>query len=224
MRQERLLTLFRSLSDAYGRQGWWPAEGPLEVVVGAILTQRTSWTNAERAILGLRNEGLLSLREMHVASAETIARAIRPAGCYNVKAAKLKAFSHWMFAHHRGDLSLFLGLPQEDLRCDLLAIYGIGPETADAIILYAAGKPSFVVDAYTRRLFERLGLLSGDESYNAVRLAFMRALPRDVSLFSEFHALIVRHGKVHCRPTAKCEGCPLDALCPCPAEHGESPR
>ena len=194
------------------------------MIVGAILTQRTTWTNAERAILALRDAGLLSLSKMRDASEQAIVQAIRPAGCYNMKAAKLKAFNEWVFAHHRGDLALFLGLPQEDLRQELLAIHGLGPETADAIVLYAAGKPSFVVDAYTRRLLERLGLLSGKESYDAVRLAFMGALPRDVSLFSEFHALIVRHGKVHCRPTAKCDGCPLHSLCPYPAGGGESPR
>jgi len=213
MTREQLLTVFRLLYDAYGPQSWWPGNGVLEVIVGAILTQRTSWTNAERALDLLRRAGLLSLARLRDAAPESIRRAVRPAGCYREKTEKLRRFAKAVEERAGGDLAAFLGLPMDRLRMELLSIRGIGPETADAILLYAAEKPSFVVDAYTRRLFERLGCLEGGESYDGIRDAFMRALEPDVALFNEFHALVVRHGKSHCRVVPSCSGCPVGALC-----------
>ncbi|MFC2077473.1 endonuclease III domain-containing protein [Candidatus Bipolaricaulota bacterium] len=214
MNRERLLEIFQRLHDAYGPQEWWPADDPLEVIVGGILTQRTTWTNAERAIAQLRSARLLSVAALHDASSECISHAIRPSGCYRAKAKKLKAFAAWIVDRHGGSLGRALDLPTAELRRELLAIYGIGLETADAILLYAAARPSFVVDAYTRRLFERLGWLSGGEAYEEIRCDLMDALPVDVPLFNEFHALFVRHAKAHCRAASDCDGCPLAEICP----------
>ena len=222
MKQQELLDLYNRLATAYGPQDWWPADGPLEVIVGAILTQRTTWVNAERAIGRLRDAHLLSLRRIDRARLDVVADAIRPAGCYHAKARKLKALATWVRDRHKGDLARFLGLSRQMLRSELLRIYGIGPETADAILVFAAGKPSFIVDAYTRRLFGRLGCLEGGESYDAVRERFAGALPEDAALLGEFHALIVCHGKTRCRPRPICAGCPLlsDCLLPVQAEGG----
>jgi len=214
MRRERLLEIFQRLHDAYGPQAWWPADDPLEVIVGAILTQRTTWTNAERAIARMRDTKMLSVAALHDATERTISRAIRPSGCYREKAKKLKAFAAWIVDRHGGTLGRALDLPTAELRRELLEIHGIGPETADAILLYAAARPSFVVDAYTRRLFERLGWLAGGEAYEEIRCDLMDALPVDVPLFNEFHALLVRHAKAHCRATPNCHGCPLAEICP----------
>jgi endonuclease-3 related protein len=214
MDKERLLTIFDCLLGAYGPQRWWPADGPLEVIVGAILTQRTSWQNAARALVALREAGLTSTIGALVSVPESrLHEAVRPSGCYRAKSKKLKAFATTVAERHRGDLSALLRLPLEPLREELLAIHGIGPETADAILVYAAGHPSFVVDAYTRRLFERLGSLSGGESYGDVQALFS-PLPPDADLFGEFHALIVQHGKTHCRVCPSCGGCPLAEMCP----------
>jgi len=214
MTEEELRRIFGSLHDAYGSQAWWPAESAFEVVVGAILTQRTTWTNASRAIEGLRFADLWSFSTIHRASEDALGDAIRPAGCYRQKAKSLRAFADAIVDRTDGDLAAFLSLPTKTLRRELLAIRGVGPETADAILLYAAGRPSFVVDAYTRSLFERLGMLDGRESYDVVRDRFMAALPLDAALYNEFHALIVRHGKTHCRAVPRCEGCPLREDCP----------
>ena len=214
MTEVELRRIFRSLRDAYGPQAWWPAESAFEVVVGAILTQRTTWTNANRAIDGLRSADLWSFPAIRSASEDALADAIRSAGCYRQKTATLRAFADAIVGRAGGDLAAFLALPTKALRRELLAIRGVGPETADAILLYAAGRPSFVVDAYTRRLFERLGTLDGREKYAAVRDRLMAALPPDLALYNEFHALIVRHGKTHCRAAPRCEGCPLWEGCP----------
>ena len=214
MNQDVVCKVYRMLYAAYGPQGWWPGEGALEIVAGAILTQRTAWQNAERALENLDRADLLSISALGHAPVEQVAETIRPSGCYREKAKKLASFAVAVERRTGGDLAAFLDRPSDRLRQELLSIHGIGPETADAILLYAAKHPTFVVDAYTRRLFERLGYLRGDESYEAIRGDFAAALPPDVDTLGEYHALIVRHGKTHCRKRPVCDGCRLVSVCP----------
>ncbi|MCK5585719.1 hypothetical protein KAJ02_06570 [Candidatus Bipolaricaulota bacterium] len=205
-------SLYDVLLHAYGPQNWWPGrENPFEVVVGAILTQRTTWTKASRSVDALQQVGALTpgaIRGMERADLEGL---IRPAGFYRAKAATLRAFCEWV--ERAGGLSQSLSMPTSALRSALLSIRGIGDETADAILVYAAGKPSFVVDAYTRRVLERLGWISRSESYAEIQAAFTAALPRDVAVYAELHALIIHHGKTHCRARPQCESCPLREPC-----------
>jgi endonuclease-3 related protein len=211
--RERLLEIYELLFRSYGPRHWWPAETPFEVCVGAILTQNTSWRNVEKAIANLKGTGLLSPQALRDVPVERLAEVIRPAGFFNLKAKRLKAFIGWLFASHAGSLERLFAGEWPMLREELLAVPGIGPETCDAILLYAGGKPSFVVDAYTRRLFAGLGLIPEDAGYEDVRALFMENLPLDPALFNEYHALIVEHGKEHCRKRPRCAGCSLHVLC-----------
>ena len=209
-----LLKLYQDLLRAHGHQDWWPGrEDPFEVIVGAILTQRTTWTNAAGVIDALRAAKMLAPEAIRQAESRELEVLIRPAGFYRAKTAKLRAFCTMLWTEYAGDLSRLLALPLEDLRSVLLSVHGIGDETADAILVYAAGKPSFVIDAYTRRLLTRLGWIEGRESYQRLRKAFTQALPTDVGTFAEYHALIVRHGKTHCRSRPRCNTCPLADRC-----------
>jgi len=214
MEEGYLIGLYERLIAAYGPQGWWPADGPFEMIVGAILTQATSWENAKAAIEALKGAGLLPLQGMRGAPLDRIASLIRPAVYYNQKARKLKAFIDFLARRYGGDLDRLLEEPLPALREELLSIPGIGPETADSIILYAAKKPSFVVDAYTKRLLTRLRLIDPSAGYDEIRSLFTSALPADAELFGEYHALIVRHCKEHCRAQPICAGCPLASICP----------
>jgi len=214
MESVKLYDLYQRLLAAYGPQGWWPADGPLEMIVGAILTQATAWGNAEAAIANLEGAGLLSLEGLRDAPIDRVASLIRPAVYYNQKARRLKGFCDLVAERYGGDLARLLAAPLPDLREELLSIGGIGPETADSIILYAAKKPSFVVDAYTKRLLARLLLIGPEVGYDEIRELFLSSLPPDVELYGEYHALIVRHCKEHCRARPRCEGCPLGAICP----------
>lgn len=199
----------------FGAQHWWPGDGAFEVIVGAILTQNTAWTNVEKAIANLNRARLLNPRRMHRATKARLAQLVRPSGYFNLKAAKLKAFTRYLFAEHRGSLAHLFRLDTARLRAELLAVYGIGPETADSIILYAARQPIFVVDAYTRRICARLGLSRDDASYEELQRLFMDALPPDEPLFNEYHALLVALGKNYCTKRApRCSACPLRAVCP----------
>lgn len=210
----RLLDIYDRLLAAYGPQGWWPADSPFEVIVGAILTQNTAWTNVEKAIAHLRAAGALTPAGLLALTTDEIARLIRPAGYFNTKARKLRAFGEFLAREHAGDLDRLFALDTAALRATLLGIYGIGPETADSILLYAAGRPVFVVDAYTRRVFSRLGLVSDTVAYHDLQALFSGHLPPDVALFNEYHALIVRHGKGRCtRRRPGCVSCPLDTTC-----------
>ena len=214
MDSKQAIDLYHRLLDAYGPQGWWPGnDDPLSIIAGAILVQRAAWTNAKRALDALREARLLTIAALTHTPQETIAHAVRPAVFYNAKAAKLKAFARHVTETHEGDLGRWLSAPTDPLRTELLSIHGIGPETADVILLYAAGRRSFVVDAYTRRLLARLGWPEGAFGYERMRKAFMAALPADVSLFNEFHALIVEHGKAFCRATPRCTACSLRPDC-----------
>ena len=197
----------------YGRQSWWPADTPFEVMVGAVLTQATSWTNVERAIARLKEEGALSPDAMRAMDAETLARLIYSSGFYNAKSIRLKALVQYMGDEYGDDIEAMRAEDGVKLRGELLAVKGIGEETADAILLYALGKPSFVIDAYTRRLFSRLGITPDSEGYSAYQQMFSDNLARDTALFSEYHALIVQHCKEACRKTPICEGCCLRDVC-----------
>lgn len=209
-----LLAIFRALEIRFGAQQWWPAETPFEVIIGAILTQNTAWTNVEKAIANLKAANVLAPAALCRLSPTELEQLIRPAGFFRQKAARLRHVTTILVEHYGGDVERFCGGPLDEARNRLLALPGIGPETADSVLLYAAHRPSFVVDAYTRRIFARLGMLDGNESYEAIRARFMSELPRDVSLFNEYHALIVTLAKVHCRKRQPvCPSCPLVADC-----------
>ncbi|MEO0082709.1 MAG: endonuclease III domain-containing protein [candidate division WOR-3 bacterium] len=202
-----LALIFRRLYRAYGPQHWWPAETPLEVIVGAVLTQNTAWKNVERAIANLKHHRLLSLERLARTPPVKLATIIRPAGFYNIKAQRLHSVVRWL--RTRGGLTALGRIPTPELRGMLLRCHGIGPETADSILLYALGRPVFVVDAYTRRVLNRYGLTAGNETYDQVQALFHKALPRRARLFNEYHALLVRLAKERCRAIPTCVGCPL---------------
>lgn len=211
---EKLIELYRALFECYGPQHWWPAEEPFEVVVGAILTQSAAWGNVEKAITNLKAAGVMSPEGLQRLSRERLAQLIYPTGYYNAKAIKLKAFVARLWEAYDGQLSRFFALDRDSLRRELLSIHGVGEETADSIILYAARKPIFVIDAYTRRIMARLGLASINESYGNLQRLFMANLPADEGVFNEYHALFVRHGKQTCRREPCCYECCLSQRCP----------
>jgi endonuclease-3 related protein len=201
--------IFDRLFEAFGPQRWWPAETPLEIIVGAILTQNTSWRNVERAIGNLRAAGAMSWTKLRDLPEPELATLIQPSGSFRIKAKRLKAFVNVLWTEHGGMLeSLFAG-PLNEARLRLLAIHGIGPETADAILLYAAGRASFVVDAYTTRILRRHFLIQSNARYQEIRDMLQVALPNEAQLFNEYHALFVVLGKRFCKRKAECNGCPL---------------
>jgi endonuclease-3 related protein len=208
-----LATVYERLLAHYGPQGWWPAETPFEMTVGAILTQSTAWANVARAIANLKAAGVLNPASLYSLPELELAQLIRPSGYFNAKARKVKAFVGVLVEEYGGELDRLLALPTAALRERLLGIYGVGPETADSIALYAGGHPLFVIDAYTRRICLRLGLADPAVSYDALQTLFMDNLPVDVPLYNEYHALIVAHGKDTCRTKPRCEGCPIADLC-----------
>lgn len=209
--ENRLPLYYRALSDRLGPQNWWPAKTPFEVIVGAILTQNTSWTNVERAIANLRRERLLTPLALERVPFARLASLIRSSGYFRQKAKKLKAFVRFLRRHYSLSLARMFQTPTLALREKLLAVHGIGPETADSILLYAGHKDVFVVDAYTRRIFSRHGFVPERVPYEELRSKIEAALPRDVSRYNEFHALLVQVGKNWCRPRdPRCAECPLD--------------
>ncbi len=218
--RERLMDVYARLFARFGPQGWWPAETPFEVCLGAILVQNTSWTNAARAIANLKSEGLLRESALRGVCRSRLARLIRPARFFNVKAERIENFVSYLHEYHGGEVENLLRLPTGELRERLRALEGVGLETADAILLYAAGRTVFVVDAYTKRIFSRLGHFreskNAGKDYLALQKALTEHLPRDAALFNEYHALIVRLGHTCCRPKPRCGECPLRAVCPYP--------
>lgn len=208
-----LREVYERLLAAYGPQDWWPGETPFEVIVGAILTQSAAWSNVEKAIGNLKAAGVLSPEALHALDEGEIARLIRPSGYFNAKARKLKAFVEMLHARFDGELGSLLALPMDELRPLLLSTHGIGPETADSIVLYAAGQPSFVIDAYTRRIFSRIGVCPARDTYEGWQMMYTGALPPDARLFNEYHALIVAHGKGVCRKSPRCGECVLRDVC-----------
>lgn len=208
-----LRAMYTALSKQFGPQHWWPARTRFEIMVGAILTQNTAWTNVEKAIANLRREKALTPRALHAAPTAALAQWIRPAGYYNVKARRLHSYTGWLMSAYGGSLNRMFKTPTAKLREELLSVNGVGKETADSILLYAGKRPIFVVDAYTRRSLKHLGWIRGDEEYDEIAALFMDHLPADEELFNEFHALIVQLGKWYCRPKKpRCEECPLHGL------------
>ena len=207
----QLMAIYRALFRAYGPQGWWPGDSPFEMMVGAVLTQNTAWGNVEKAIANLKREGPLTTLRLRRLAPRELAVLIRPSGYFNIKAKRLANLMKFLAGRYGGSPARMLRERPDALRAGLLSVNGIGPETADSIMLYAAGHPVFVVDAYTRRIFGRHGLVSGDDGYHDVQRLFLENLPRDAGLFNEYHALIVWLGRERCRKTApRCSGCPLE--------------
>lgn len=209
---DQLLRIYKHLYQIFGPQGWWPAETPFEVAVGAILTQNTNWRNVARAIENLKGADLLTPATLQALPTPTLAQLIRPAGYYNVKAQRLKNFVAFLWQAYDGSMAALAAADWPQVREELLQIKGIGPETADSILLYALEKPVFVVDAYTHRILSRHELAPETCTYDELQAQFHTALPPEVPLFQEYHALLVRLGKNFCRPRAKCQGCPLASL------------
>lgn len=206
------MDIYKRLYDRYGPQHWWPGDSCFEIIIGAILTQNTSWANVEKAIANLRTNDCLSPEKLHRMPVEAIARLIRPAGYFNIKTQRLKSFVDWLFKNYNGSLENLQALSASALREHLLAIKGIGPETADSICLYAFDKPVFVVDAYTARILGRHGLLEPGCGYDDIQELFHSSLERDAPFFNEYHALLVRLGKDYCKRTPLCADCPLEDL------------
>ncbi len=220
----RLLSLYRHLLRYFGPQHWWPARSRFEVIVGAILTQNTAWTNVEKAITALRAARLLHPRGIDTVPQDHLATLIRPAGYYNMKAERLKYVTRFLLTRYGGSVPRMSRTELPELRDELLEISGIGEETADSILLYAADRPIFVVDAYTRRVLERHGLIAANARYGEIQRLFMTHLPTDPALFNEYHALLVAVGKTYCRKAPQCGSCPLLYDLPACASHADRPE
>lgn len=215
-----LYKIYQVLYRTFGPQHWWPGETTLEIIVGAILTQNTAWKNVEKALANLKEKDLLNLNRLANYPPEELARLLRPAGYYNIKTKRLLSVIQWLLRHD--GIEKIQRLPTIRLRNELLHCYGIGPETADSILLYAFNRPVFVVDAYTRRILSRYGLITGKEPYEQLRIWLETSLKitlgeikkrsNVVRLFNEFHALLVKLAKNHCRPSPICTGCPLNRI------------
>ncbi len=208
---ERIRKFYQALYKKFGPQGWWPAETALECILGAVLTQSTSWKNVEKAIDNLRRGNLISVEGINSITADELVLLIRPSGYYNQKAIKIKNFISFLVDEFSGSLELMFATERSQLRKKLLSIKGIGPETADSIMLYAGGIPVFVVDAYTWRVLLRHGLAPEATSYDEIQELFTDSLSEDAAIFNEYHALLVRLAKEHCKKRDPvCSGCPLE--------------
>jgi len=218
---DTLMKIYRELFKAFGPQGWWPGDGPFEVLVGAVLAQNTNWGNVERAIQNLKAAGKLSPEGLHRTKLPELAQLIRPAGYFNVKAKRLKNLIDWFFENYNGNLKEMFSEKLDPLREGLLSVKGIGRETADSILLYAGDTPSFVVDAYTYRVLSRHLLIPEDSTYEEIKSFFEDNLPKDVQLYNEYHALLVKVGKDYCKPrNPRCRECPLGELLGVPTLEG----
>ena len=206
------MAIYEALLAHFGHRNWWPGDEPFEIVVGAILTQNTAWKNVEKAIAALKERGLLDPKRMLETPTDELAALIRPSGYFNQKAKKLKAFLNFLFERHRGRLDELFELDVEDMREQLLGVWGIGKETADSIILYAANKLTFVIDAYTKRILVRKGIVDADATYDEMKELFERNLPADVGLYNDYHAQLVALGKTYCTTRPRCEACPIRDL------------
>jgi endonuclease-3 related protein len=207
-----LMDIYNRLFSFYGHQYWWPGDSPFEIAVGAILTQNTNWSNVEKAIGNLKKERLLNAKALYHLPTEKLASLIRPAGYYNIKAKRLKSFMNFLFDNYNGSMGKMQKEITSSLREKLLGVNGIGEETADSILLYAFQKPVFVIDAYTKRVFSRYGLIAYRASYEEYQKMFHQELDEDVQLFNEYHALLVRVGKEYCKSKPLCGECPLNGI------------
>jgi endonuclease-3 related protein len=212
MISEQLTEIYKLLFDDFGPQHWWPGQGRFEIITGAILTQNTNWSNVEKAIANLKRAGCLDFEKLYNTPDEKIAEMIRPSGYFKVKTKRLRSFLNWLHENYNGRLEQLDNIDTNTLREQLLSINGIGPETADSILLYAFERPVFVVDTYTARVSVRHGLIEPPFDYAQLQEVFQNNLTEDVTLFNEYHALLVRCGKEFCKPKAKCSGCPLEKL------------
>jgi len=203
--------IYQKLLNHYGPQHWWPADDPFEVMVGAVLTQNTAWGNVEKAIRQLKQARLLTAQAIVTADTLQLAECLRPSGYFNIKAKRLQNLCRWFVA--QGEFPVLQTLSTAELRHSLLSVNGVGPETADDILLYAFERSVFVIDAYTRRIFARQGLIAGDEGYETLRHMLEHALDLDVAMFNEYHALIVQHAKQHCKKTPRCGACCIKRSC-----------
>ncbi|MBI5638848.1 MAG: endonuclease III domain-containing protein [Nitrospirae bacterium] len=211
-KSNKLQRIYNRLYKHFGPQHWWPGETPFEVAVGAILTQYTKWGNVEKAILNLKREGVLTAGGLNNIAVNELASLIRPSGYFNIKAKRLKNFTELLVTEYRGSMKKMLKEDLVIIRGKLLSVNGIGPETADSIILYALEKPVFVIDAYTKRVLSRHNIMEYDSSYDGYQRLFYEGLERDRHLFNEYHALFVRLAKEHCKTRPICIGCPLDGM------------
>lgn len=207
-----ILKIYKTLYSAFGPQNWWPGETPFEIIVGAILTQNTNWGNVEKAINNLKTEKALNSKALHKMPHKRLASLIRPAGYFNIKANRLKHFLVFFSNHYKGSIKRMNDKGTYALREKLLDVNGIGPETADSILLYALQRPVFVIDAYTKRVMQRHNIVPENTTYHDFQALFQRSLPIDLQLFNEFHALFVRVGKEYCKPKPLCERCPLKGV------------
>jgi endonuclease-3 related protein len=210
---QRLLEIYHRLFQRYGSQHWWPGDGPFEVIIGAILTQAASWRNVELALANLRAACLLGPKALREVPLERLEALLRPCGYYTAKARKVKAFVEFLGQRYQDSLTALFNQDTEGLRHELLSVYGIGEETADSILLYAGQHPVFVIDAYTRRIVDRLGFRRPRSTYGDYQSLFMAHLPKEATLFNEYHALLVRLGKETCRKEPLCASCCLRMLC-----------
>ena len=213
--EHSLMEIYHRLLEAYGPQGWWPASSRFEMIAGAILTQAAAWRNVERALDNLRAAGVDEWPAVYALPSDELAELVRPSGYYNAKARKLKAFAAHVCEGYGGDLDRMFVADTYTLRQELLGIHGIGPETADDILVYAAGRPSFVIDAYTIRILKRVGMEPIDrDNYDGWQRLFHNNLPLDVAIFNEYHALLDHHHKAACSKNApRCHGCCLQDIC-----------
>jgi len=209
-----LLSYYKKLLNYFGPRNWWPGETPFEIIVGAILTQNTNWINVEKAIANLKSWNLLSPEKLYQIDTPFLANIIRPTGYYNIKAKRLKSCIKWLVENYQSDIQKLKEIEEEKLREELLTIRGIGQETADSILLYALGKPTFVVDTYTYRLFSRHKLIPEETTYEEIKEFFQSNLPRDAKLYNDYHAQIVEVGKNFCRRKPLCDKCPLKIYLP----------
>ena len=208
----KLIEIYRRLYRAFGPQHWWPGDSPFEIAVGAILTQNTNWANVEKAIGNLKKKMVLNSTSIYKMKTGRLASLIRPAGYFNIKAGRLKSFINFLMSEYHGSMQRMRNEEMHTLRTKLLNVHGIGPETADSILLYALDKPVFVIDAYTKRILSRHNVIKHDARYDYIQNLFQSTLGKDAVLFNEYHALFVRLGKIYCRKKPLCRGCPLEGI------------
>jgi len=209
---KKLPEIYQRLYHAFGPQHWWPGDSPFEIAVGAILTQNTNWANVEKAIGNLKKKMVLNSTSIYKMKTEKLASLIRPAGYFNIKAGRLKSFINFLMSEYHGSMKRMRNEEMHTLRTKLLNVHGIGPETADSILLYALDKPFFVTDAYTKRVLSRHNIIKHDASYDHIQNLFQSTLEKDAVLFNEYHALFVKLGKTYCRKKPLCRGCPLEEI------------
>jgi endonuclease-3 related protein len=211
-KRSQLLGIYQQLFDALGPQHWWPADSPFEVIIGAILTQNTSWNNVERAIQNLKEKEILDPLRLYNVREGRLARIIKPSGFFNIKTKRVKHFMQFFFEHFQGRVEKMFAEDMLSLRERLLKVNGLGPETVDSILLYAGSKPVFVVDAYTKRIFSRHKLIPEEAAYDDIQGLFMNNLDHDVKMFNEYHALLVYVGKHFCKSKPRCDQCPMNGI------------